>query len=60
VRAAPESGAANRALEALIAKAADVPRSAVTVVAGAAARVKVLRIAGEPDRLAQALGRTAL
>jgi len=53
VRAAPEKGAANAALEALLAKLCGVPKSAVTVVAGATARVKMVAIEGDPARLAQ-------
>jgi uncharacterized protein YggU (UPF0235/DUF167 family) len=52
VRAAPEKGAANAALETLIAKLCGVPKSAVTVVAGATGRVKTVRVEGEPARIA--------
>lgn len=55
VRAAPESGAANAALEKLIAKACGVPKSAVSVVAGAKARVKTLLVLGEPEAIAARL-----
>ncbi|PZV34172.1 DUF167 family protein [Mesorhizobium kowhaii] len=51
VRAVPENGAANKALEKLIAKALGVPASAVSVVAGGTARLKTLRIAGDPAML---------
>jgi uncharacterized protein YggU (UPF0235/DUF167 family) len=44
VRAAPEKGLANAALEKLIADALDVPKSSVSVVAGGAARVKTVRV----------------
>ena len=60
VRAVPENGAANQALEKLVAKALGVPASAVSVVAGGTARLKTLRVVGEPATLAQrleALGR---
>ncbi|MFD2052512.1 DUF167 domain-containing protein [Mesorhizobium calcicola] len=60
VRAVPENGAANKALEKLIAKALGVPASAVSIVAGGTARLKTLRIAGDPATLAEsieALGR---
>jgi len=53
VRAVPENGAANQALERLVAKALGVPASAVAVVAGGTARLKTLRIAGEPAALAK-------
>ena len=46
VRALPESGKANAALEALIAKWLDVPRSSVAVIQGAKARIKVVAIDG--------------
>jgi len=46
VRAAPEGGKANAALEALLAKALGVARSAVGVERGATARVKSVRIDG--------------
>ncbi|KRB20931.1 MULTISPECIES: DUF167 domain-containing protein [Mesorhizobium] len=53
VRAVPENGAANHALEKLVAKTLGVPASAVSVVAGGTARLKTLRIAGDPGALAQ-------
>lgn len=46
VRAAPEDGKANAALEALLAKTLGVARSAVSVERGATARVKSVRIDG--------------
>ncbi|WP_395647277.1 DUF167 family protein [Terricaulis sp.] len=46
VRAAPENNEANRALEALIAKAYGVAKSKVSVTRGATARVKTLEIEG--------------
>jgi hypothetical protein len=45
VAAVPEKGAANRALVRLIARALDLPASAVTVVSGDTQRLKRLRIA---------------
>ncbi|WP_095204335.1 DUF167 family protein [Mesorhizobium carmichaelinearum] len=53
VRAVPENGAANQALERLVAKALGVPASAVSVIAGGTARLKTLRVAGDPKVLAQ-------
>ena len=44
VRAVPEKGKANAALEKLIARALGVPRSAVTVVKGNTDRLKTVRI----------------
>ena len=55
VRAPPREGEANAALVRLIAKAAGVPPRKVTIVSGATARVKRLKIAGDPDALAAAL-----
>lgn len=59
VRAAPHEGAANAALTRLIATAAGVAASRVTIVAGATARLKRLRIAGEPRTIAAALEQAA-
>jgi len=52
VRAIPENGAANAALERLLAKALGVPGSAVSVVAGGTARLKTLRVVGDAAELA--------
>lgn len=46
VRAAPEKGAANAALEALLAKALRVAKSQVKVERGATARMKIVAIEG--------------
>ena len=53
VRAVPENGAANKALEKLVAKALGVPASAVSVIAGGTSRLKTLRITGDPKVLSQ-------
>jgi uncharacterized protein YggU (UPF0235/DUF167 family) len=55
VRALPENGAANEALEKLIAKALGVAASSVSVVAGGTARLKTLRITGDPEALARSI-----
>jgi uncharacterized protein YggU (UPF0235/DUF167 family) len=55
VRAVPENGAANAALEKLVGKALGVPASAVSVVAGGTARMKTLRVHGDPVALAKAI-----
>ncbi|MER9351308.1 DUF167 domain-containing protein [Mesorhizobium sp. M0227] len=55
VRAVPENGAANQALERLLAKALGVPGSAVSVVAGGTARLKTVRIEGDPATLANSI-----
>ncbi|MDP3254374.1 DUF167 family protein [Bosea sp. (in: a-proteobacteria)] len=51
VRAAPSEGEANASLLALIARTLDLPRSAVTLAAGASARLKTVAIAGDPTAL---------
>lgn len=54
VRAVPEKGQANAALEALLAKALGVPKSAVTVDKGATGRLKVVFVQGNSEALAKA------
>lgn len=49
VRARPEDGAANVAVEAVVAKALGLPKSAVRVVTGAKTRIKGLGIEGPPE-----------
>ena len=56
VRVPPADGKANAALIALLAKALDVPKSAVRIVSGASARMKVVEIEGDSARLAIRLG----
>lgn len=51
VRAVPEKGAANAALEALLAKSLGISKSAVSVAAGQTARIKTVRLVGDPDQL---------
>ncbi len=60
VRAVPEKGAANAALEKLLAKALGVPALAVSVVAGGTARLKTVRVIGDPAALAEAAGRLGI
>ena len=55
VAEAAEAGRANRAACAALAGALDVPASAVSVLAGAASREKVLRVVGDPTALAARL-----
>jgi uncharacterized protein len=55
VRAAPADGEANEALARLLAKSAGVPPSAVSLLQGAAGRLKTFRIEGDPVKLAAAL-----
>ena len=54
VRAVPENGAANAALEALIAKALGAAKSAVRVEKGATGRLKVVTVDGGAEVLARA------
>jgi uncharacterized protein YggU (UPF0235/DUF167 family) len=54
VRAAPERGRANAAIEALIAGALDIPKSAVAVQKGETRRIKTVRISAGPS-IGQAL-----
>ena len=55
VRAVPEKGAANAALEKLVASFMGVPSSSVSVVSGATSRLKTVRIAGDARELAARL-----
>jgi uncharacterized protein len=55
VQAAPAKGAANAALEALLARSLRVAKSAVTVTAGRTGRVKSVSIAGDAADLLAAL-----
>ncbi|PSM19177.1 DUF167 family protein [Nitratireductor sp. StC3] len=55
VRAVPEKGAANAALERLLAKRLGVAPSRIDIVAGATARLKTVRIAGAGADLLDAL-----
>lgn len=52
VRAVPEKGKANMALEKLIAAWLDVPRSSVSVITGSKSRYKTLEIVGDSASLA--------
>ena len=58
VRALPEDGAANTALEKLVARWLGVPKRSVSLVTGGKSRLKSLRIDGDLmalDRMLQAL-----
>jgi uncharacterized protein YggU (UPF0235/DUF167 family) len=57
VRAAPVEGEANAALQQLIAKALGIAPRQIDIAAGAAARLKRLRIAGDARTLDALLGR---
>lgn len=56
VTAAPEGGKANAALVKLLAKAWRLPKTSISVVAGAAGRRKTLFVEGEPGALMARLG----
>ncbi len=51
VRALPEDGAANRALEELVARWLGVAKHSVSLARGGKSRLKSLRISGDPDAL---------
>jgi uncharacterized protein YggU (UPF0235/DUF167 family) len=55
VRAVPEDGEANRAVERLIAKTLGVPNSAVRVGTGHTSRIKNIAVDGEPSVLLKKL-----
>lgn len=55
LRAPPVDGAANAALIAFLADWFDLPKRSVTLLAGESARVKRVRIDGDPQRLADRL-----
>jgi uncharacterized protein len=53
VRALPEAGRANQALEKLIARWLGVPPSMVSVAQGGKSRLRQVKVEGNADRLAQ-------
>jgi uncharacterized protein len=55
VRAVPENGKANTALEKLIADWIGIARGQVTLTAGHTARIKTIAVTGEPAALTQTL-----
>ena len=57
VRALPESGAANAALEKLLATWLGLPKASISIVSGSTARLKTVRLTGEPGSLAHAVER---
>jgi uncharacterized protein (TIGR00251 family) len=56
VSAPPENGKANAALIQLLAKIWRQPKTALTIIAGATSRTKLLHIAGPPAALMAGLG----
>ena len=57
VTAVPEGGKANTAVIKLLAKAWDVPKSAISIASGATDRRKLLHVGGPPDDLMRQLDR---
>jgi hypothetical protein len=57
VRAVPEKGAANDALVGLLARRLEVSRSSVVIERGGSARLKSLRVTGDPRMLGTTLSR---
>ena len=53
VRAVPEKGAANEALVALVARALKRPKSAISMESGATARLKQVRVVGDPGEMSR-------
>lgn len=53
VAAVPDKGKANAAVIALLAARLEVPKSAISVVAGETARLKTVALAGDPGVLAR-------
>jgi len=51
VTAPPQDGRANEALLRLLARAWEIPRRDLAIVAGAASRHKTVRVAGDPHQL---------
>jgi len=57
VTAVPEKGKANEALVKLLAKSIGLPKSSVSIVSGDTARLKILRIDGDPEDIVDKLQR---
>ena len=55
VRAVPDKGAANAALERLLAERLDLPKRSVKLVSGSTSRLKTLRLSGDAAALAEAV-----
>lgn len=55
VRAIPDKGAANAALERLLAHALGLSRSCVSVVGGSTSRLKTVRLLGDPNDIVSAI-----
>lgn len=57
VRAPPAGGAANAALERVIAAWLGVPRTAVAVISGGKSRIKMVKVQGPPDTMGELIAR---
>lgn len=55
VKAVPDRGKANAAVIALLGKALKLPKSAISLISGETARLKTVRMAGDPQMLADRL-----
>ena len=55
VTAVPDKGKANAAVIALLAKALGIPKSSIALVSGETARLKTVRLNGDPTTLTAAL-----
>ena len=55
VRAVPDKGAANAALERLLAQSLGLPKRAVSVVAGSTSCLKTVRLTGDTAEIAEAV-----
>ena len=58
-RAVADGGEANRAVLVLLAKSLGVPKASVSLLSGAASRLKQIAVEGDPARLAEALRQLA-
>lgn len=59
VRAVPERGKANAALEEVLAKGLRIPASRVSVIAGGTSRLKTVHVAGSQETLADGMAALA-
>lgn len=57
VTAVPDKGKANAAVIALLAKTVGIAKSSITLVSGETARLKTVRLDGDPAELAAALAK---
>jgi len=55
VRAVPDKGAANAALERLLADSLSLPKRAVSVVAGSTSRLKTVRLTGDSAEIVESV-----